>query len=202
MSNPLAFFHLIESLKTTPRTGWLNEGLTNPESIADHMYRMAVTILLCNDQSLDKSKMLKIAIIHDMAEAICGDITPLDRVPKAEKQRIELDAMKKICNDLLPQSTYRFASEEIMELFLEYEHRASAEAKYVKDVDKFELALQTFEYEKAHKVPGDRKLDHFYESGNLAEHPQVKEWCEALTEERNEWWDQQNGITTAGEHTS
>lgn len=35
----LEFFHLIEQLKTQKRTGWVNEGITNPESISDHMYR-------------------------------------------------------------------------------------------------------------------------------------------------------------------
>lgn len=193
----LPFLHLIEALKKTPRTGWINEGVENPESIADHMYRMAVITMLCKDDTLDKSRMLKIAIVHDMAEAIVGDITPLDKMPKEEKQRRELEAMEHICNDLLPVS-YRFASEEIMTLFLEYEHKSSPEARYVKDVDKYELVLQTCEYERAHKVPSPGRLDEFVKCANAVEHPQVKRWCDDALHARAQWWAEQgqNGVAT------
>lgn len=187
----LPFLHLIESLKKTPRTGWLNENVEHPESIADHMYRMAMAVFLCSDKTLDVSRMVKIAIVHDMAESICGDITPKDNMPKEQKRRIELDAMQTICNDILPASC-KFASDEFMALFLEYENKTSAEARFVKDVDKFELALQTFEYEKAHRIPGDKKLDDFFASADQAVHPQVQGWCDEVRQERDAWWAQQS----------
>lgn len=59
----------MEKLKTTPRKGWINVGVQHPESIADHMYRMSVITMLCTDETLDKGKMQKIALVHDMAEA-------------------------------------------------------------------------------------------------------------------------------------
>lgn len=39
--SPLPFLHLMENLKTTPRTGWLRT-IKNPESVADHSYRLAL----------------------------------------------------------------------------------------------------------------------------------------------------------------
>lgn len=179
------YLNLIERLKTTPRTGWLNEEISHPESIADHMYRMALITMLCRDPTLDKEKMLKIALVHDMAEAVVGDITPLDNVPKERKRAMELAAMKGICEDLLP-SSHRITGEEMMALFLEYEHRSTPEARFVKDVDKFELVLQTFEYEKAGRVA--RRLDHFVASHEQVQHEEVKGWCADVMREREAWW--------------
>jgi len=52
----LAFFHLIEQLKTQKRTGWLNEKIPDAESIGDHMYRMSVLALCATDESLNIPK--------------------------------------------------------------------------------------------------------------------------------------------------
>lgn len=57
---------------------------------------MSIIPLLClkNDASLDFTRVIKLSLAHDMAECIVGDITPADNVPKEEKQRLELDAIK------------------------------------------------------------------------------------------------------------
>lgn len=55
----------------------------NAESIADHMYRMSIITMLCPpEEGIDKDRCVKLALIHDMAEALVGDITPPDKVPK------------------------------------------------------------------------------------------------------------------------
>lgn len=82
-SSPLAFLHIIERLKTTPREGWRRFDIQHGESIADHMYRMSIITMLCPpEENIDKDRCVKLALIHDMAEALVGDITPPDRVPK------------------------------------------------------------------------------------------------------------------------
>ena len=181
----LKFMHLIERLKTTPRAGWCNENIDNPESIADHMYRMSIACLLCTDPSLNRDKMMKIALVHDLAESIVGDITPLDKIPKAIKQQREKEAMDTICRDYMPPGTARG---EIMSLFNEYEYKTSAEARFVKDVDKYELVLQTIEYER--RLGGAKDLTHFAASSEMIEHEQVKAWCEEALQERREFWAQ------------
>lgn len=37
---------LVGNLKRVERTGWINHGVADPESVADHMHRMAVMCLL------------------------------------------------------------------------------------------------------------------------------------------------------------
>lgn len=87
----LDFMHTIERLKTQTRTGWGNVGVPGRiESIADHMYRMSILALLSEeDQQLDIGKCVQMAVVHDLAEAIVGDITPHDGISKEQKQKLE-----------------------------------------------------------------------------------------------------------------
>uniref|UniRef100_A0A8C6ZW56 HD domain containing 2 n=1 Tax=Nothoprocta perdicaria TaxID=30464 RepID=A0A8C6ZW56_NOTPE len=85
----LQFLRLVGQLKRVPRTGWVLRKVERPESVSDHMYRMAVMALAAGDASLDKGRCVRLALVHDMAECIVGDIAPADNVPKEEKHRRE-----------------------------------------------------------------------------------------------------------------
>lgn len=86
----LELMHLVEQLKLQKRTGWVRNDVKSPESIADHMYRMAILSLLSEeDQELDIGKCVQMAVVHDLAEASVGDITPFDGVTKEAKQKLE-----------------------------------------------------------------------------------------------------------------
>ncbi|CAL5350041.1 unnamed protein product [Camellia sinensis] len=72
------FLTLCHSLKTTKRKGWINHGIKGPESIADHMYRMALMALIARDlPGVNRERCIKIAIVHDIAEAIAEEIKEL-----------------------------------------------------------------------------------------------------------------------------
>ncbi|RHY95742.1 hypothetical protein DYB37_005520 [Aphanomyces astaci] len=61
------------------------------KSVADHMYRMAMcTLLLDGDSSLDKTRCIKMAIVHDLAESFVGDITPHDGTYGHDKPSISI----------------------------------------------------------------------------------------------------------------
>jgi len=146
---------LIGKLKTTPRTGWKMRGVFPYESVADHSWRVAALCYLLPRSRLDLniSKCVEMAIVHDMAECIVGDITPDDNVPKQEKQKQEMKAMQQITSFLSKQqqssaSTHTTTTDQyLMELFHEYEERSSKEAMAVKDLDKLDMILQAEEYE-------------------------------------------------------
>ncbi|KAJ8445398.1 hypothetical protein Cgig2_010756 [Carnegiea gigantea] len=100
-SSAIDFLTLCRRLKTTKRKGWINHGLKGPESIADHMYRMALMGLIADDiPGVNRERCIKIAIVHDIAEAIVGDITPSDGIPKEEKSRREQAALNEMCEIL------------------------------------------------------------------------------------------------------
>ncbi|ORY05245.1 hypothetical protein K493DRAFT_252902 [Basidiobolus meristosporus CBS 931.73] len=173
----LQFFHICEKLKRTKRTGWIKRGVNQPESIADHMHRMSIMALLIDDKSLNRDRCMKMAAVHDLAEAIVGDITPHCGVSKEDKYKLEHDAMVKMV-DTLGNSEQ---AQEIFELWKEYEAGRSSEALLVKDLDKFEMIVQAIEYEKSDNI----RLNEFFESTRgVFQHPQVKQWVEELYAER------------------
>ncbi|KAG5563837.1 hypothetical protein RHGRI_000139 [Rhododendron griersonianum] len=139
-SSAIDFLSLCHRLKTTKRAGWVLREVRNPESIADHMYRMGLMALIASDlPGVDRDKLgfllllcIKMAIVHDIAEAIVGDITPSDGVPKQEKSRLEREAIDYM-SKLLGGGQ---RAEEIGQLWTEYEENLSLEAKVVKDFDK------------------------------------------------------------------
>eukprot|EP01134_Creolimax_fragrantissima_P001385 CFRG1385T1 len=176
----LDFVLLCGELKRTKRTGWVKKNVHLPESIADHMHRMAVMAVLCEDPSLDKTRCIKIALVHDLAEAIVGDITPYCGVSGEDKEKMEDDAMKRIWKEELEGSD---AGKELYELWREYEDASTPEALFVKDLDKFEMIVQAYEYEKAEKREGD--LQSFFDgTKDVFTTPQVKSWDTELRSRR------------------
>eukprot|EP01018_Ginkgo_biloba_P023918 Gb_23596 [translate_table: standard] len=178
-SSAIDFLTLCQLLKTTKRKGWLNHGIKNAESIADHMYRMAAMALIAVDvPGINRDRCVKMAIVHDIAEAIVGDITPSDGIPKEEKSRREREALDEMCRVLGGGSR----AEEIKELWNEYENNSSREANLVKDFDKVELILQALEYETEH----GKILDEFFESTTGKFQTDVgKAWAAEIIARRN-----------------
>src|SRR5512133_3180321 len=65
-------------LKTTPRTGWHQRGVPAPESVADHSHGVALISLALLDSvpgPLDRARALAMAIAHDLAESVTGDLS-------------------------------------------------------------------------------------------------------------------------------
>ncbi|KAI5454451.1 hypothetical protein NCC49_004503 [Naganishia albida] len=186
----LAFMHMLEQLKVQKRSGWIREGVQEPESIADHMYRMAMLCMLIplstTERPLDIGRCVQMALVHDLAEAHVGDITPVEGVSPEMKHKLEQEAMHAFLNEMLGGEGCRDARERISSLWEEYEARETPEAKLVKDLDRIELVLQAVEYERSQDI---RSLAPFF-SGSLPHlhHPAVREWAEALLEERRELW--------------
>ncbi|WFC99159.1 hypothetical protein MYAM1_001901 [Malassezia yamatoensis] len=179
----LYYMHFLQNLKLSKRTGWYHHAIPAPESIADHMYRMAMLAMLIDSEQLDISKCVMMALIHDLAEAQVGDLTPMCNVSKDEKQRMEHSAIEYFTKDLLQDST---AGRHIRSLWEEYEQRSSDESRLVKDLDCFELCLQAYEYEHANNT---RDLQQFWQ-GAIAKihHKQVREWATYLLHNRRKLW--------------
>ncbi|KAI5076507.1 hypothetical protein GOP47_0008572 [Adiantum capillus-veneris] len=165
--------------ETTKRAGWVNHGLKETESIADHMHRMAVMAIIAADiPGLDRDKCVKMAVVHDIAEAIVGDITPSDGIPKQEKSRRERAAIDEMCK-LLGGG---LAAEEVKNLWLEYENNSTQEANLVKDLDKVEMILQALEYETTQ----GKGLDDFYKSTTGKFQTEVgKAWAAEIIKRRS-----------------
>ncbi|KAL8297804.1 hypothetical protein RB600_002700 [Gaeumannomyces tritici] len=204
--SPLPYFHLLERLKTTKREGWRRFKIDRGESIADHMYRMAMMSMLAPPAlapCLDLNKCMKMCLIHDMAESLVGDITPVDGVPKPEKARREASTMDYITSTLLGK-TYgsssggatadgsatgplgKLVGEDIRAIWQEYEDSKTLESKYVHDIDKMELLCQMVEYEK--RCEGKLDLGEFAYVASRMELPETIAWGQEVLREREAFW--------------
>lgn len=187
-ASPVPFFHMLERLKLTKREGWRRFGINNGESISDHMYRMSILTMLAPpslSSRLNIPHCTKMALVHDMAEALVGDITPVDGVKKEEKSRREALTMNYLTRTLLGN----VAGDEgrrLKEIWEEYEANETLEAKFVHDIDKMELVLQMMEYERARK--GEVDLGEFSWVAERIVLPEVRQWCEEVLQERAAFW--------------
>ncbi|MBI4016026.1 MAG: HD domain-containing protein [Candidatus Aenigmarchaeota archaeon] len=140
----IEFIETIGKLKRTPRTGWVKEKINNPESVAEHSWRTAVLSLVLAKPYLDNNKLVKMAVVHDLEEAITGDIIAM--VKEADKETYNkrgIEAMEKICSIIGNKE-----GEELLGLFEEYEKLESEEAKFLKQVETLEMLMQAYEYGK------------------------------------------------------
>ena len=156
-------------LKRLKRTGWLDRGVppAQTESVADHCYRTALLAWLtaASDPALDRDRVLKLALVHDLAEAITGDPAPYDpaELPPVDDQaarhaffrerhlRTPASAAAKraaeqaaITDMLAPLPSALRA--ELQTLWDEYESQATPEARFVKESDRLEAFFQSREY--------------------------------------------------------
>ncbi|XP_011647531.1 HD domain-containing protein 2 [Pogonomyrmex barbatus] len=173
------FMELVGRLKHMKRTGWVIRNIPDSETIAGHMYRMAMlSFLVDGKENLDKTKIMQMTLIHDLAECIVGDITPHCGISPDEKHRREDKAMEDICKLLGDKGP------EILQIFREYEKQESPEAQYVKDLDRLDLLMQAYEYEKRDNIPGE--LDEFFVAINgKIRHPFINKIAIDITEERD-----------------
>lgn len=147
---------------------------------------MGIISMLTNSKEIDSGRCVKMALVHDMAEAVVGDITPVDPMTKEEKHFREYETMKYLTGTLLAPFNERAAT-EIMELWEEYENISSPEARFVKDVDKYELLMQCLEYEREYE--GKKDLSDFLTVRKSIKTKEVSEWADAAIAVRHEYWE-------------
>lgn len=136
------FFYLALELKKVPRKGWKSKAdIEHPESVADHSYGTAIMAMVLSDlQKLDTQKIIKMALLHDLAETVIGDFMP-GEISKEIKNTSENDAMKEILSKL-PESI----AEEYLKIWQEYLQANTRESILLHDVDKMEMAIQAAKY--------------------------------------------------------
>jgi putative hydrolase of HD superfamily len=153
------------------------------------MYRMSMMSMLAPPSlaaRLDMAKCMKMCLIHDMAESIVGDITPVDNVSKPEKSRREATTMDYITGGLLGKVDGGVVGADIRAIWQEYEDSKTLDSLFVHDIDKMELLLQMVEYEKRGR--GRLDLGEFAYVKTKIVLDEVKAWAEEIMAEREHFW--------------
>jgi putative hydrolases of HD superfamily len=156
-----AYFEL-EQLKQLYRQGWLRRGVPveQCESVAEHVFGMAMLAWWLVDAyypTLNRDKILRMILAHELGEIYAGDIIPADQMDRAEKLRQEREGLLRVTGKL-PNG------EQYLALWEEFEAGATAESVFVRQVDRLEMAFQAAVYRKQ----GFASMEEFFASAEAA----------------------------------
>ena len=185
--------------------GWLNRGLDKPETIAQHMFRVALLNWLVAQQGSNKlniCKIIKASLAHDLCEVYAGDTTPYDgllsgdpvkdrqllsrwiRLSKSEKEQRaqskfgeEDKALRKLVS-YLPKNV----ASDLLAAWLEYEQVTSQEGRFVRQGDKVETLLQAVQY--FGPKPGSMAMSWWEEVEDIVDGPELR----AFVKEIEDWF--------------
>ncbi len=177
LRNLVKFLEITGTLKRIQRSGWIDVSVSQPESIADHTFRTAFLCMLYADmEGLDPLKMLRMALIHDLPEAVIGDLMPSQKTKESKED--EETAMQNILA-LLPE----IQSENYLDAWNEYQKGVTSEARALQQLDKLEMALQAREYEKMGSA--NKHFKRFVKSAERAtKSPELRRLLSCVLEEK------------------
>ncbi len=157
----LSLVRLAEQLKRTLRHSWLSDG--RKESVAEHTWRVSLMALLVAphlDEPVDAERLLKMVIIHDLVEAISGDIPAFELMRSSESRTTKRDqeeAAISTITEMLPDVN----GIEIYALWKEFESKNTLESKVANALDKLEAQIQHNEASLSTWLDIEKGLMHF-----------------------------------------
>lgn len=137
----LEFFRIAIKMKETYR--FTPKKDNSFENDAEHTWSVTMLCMLLGNRvqkelsmELDFERMLKMAIIHDIAEVLTGDTKTWDVNARISKEENERNAVEELFGQL-PQDLH----DEFLSLWEECEAKMTVEAKIVKSLDRLEPVL-------------------------------------------------------------
>ncbi len=170
-------------LKNEPRRGWLQTlHVRKIESVADHSFGVAILGLFeAERRGYDVGHVLRLALVHDLEEAITGDLTPGDKKRLTSK---EVSRRKKRARHQILAALPGKQKTGLERAWSELQAGRTKEARLVKDLDKLEMALQASDY--ASKGANAEEVKGFYRSARKGiEDARLRKTLEQIVKDRN-----------------
>ncbi|NMB84082.1 HD domain-containing protein [Candidatus Roizmanbacteria bacterium] len=158
----LQFLIEVNRSKRLVRTGWTEMKINDPESVAEHSFQLSIMAIFLADQlGVNKERLVKMAVIHDLGELITGDIVCsrgkiIDIEKRYQKERLEMEGILKIFGIINKSNEFKSIYEDMLE-------RKTEEAKIFWQLDKLEMAIQALVYEKE----SNKDLEEFFVTTDL-----------------------------------
>lgn len=137
------------SLKSLQRKGWLKRNVSNPETVAAHMYGafmlgyLHLPTHVHGEPTYDKAEILRMILIHDLGEAYLGDLTPEEKTTETSKrEERQFEYLSLI-------GTYEGLSSvtDIVNLFKNFTHdKKNINCIIAREIDKLDNLLQLYIY--------------------------------------------------------
>ena len=127
----LQFLHVAERLKSVTRHCYTADG--THEAVAGHCWRMTLMAMLLEPElpDIDMQRVIRMCIIHDLGEAVTGDIPSFLKTDADE--RVEANAIAGLLA-MLPEPQ----RETFRGLFAEMDAMETPEARCYKALDRLE----------------------------------------------------------------
>lgn len=166
------FLKLVEKLKCNTRHSWTSSG--RRESVAEHTWRLAVMAMLCRDEfpTLDIDRVIRMCLIHDLGEAITGDIPAF---LKTEENEIDEERAIGALLAELPDSY----ADAFVALFDEMKEKRTPEARLYKALDNLETLISHNEADLSTWLPREYRENLTYGDENCA----WSDWTRRLKDE-------------------
>lgn len=147
----LEFLAMAEKLKCNTRHSYTSSG--RHESVAEHSFRLALMAYMVSDEvpEIDTDKVIRMCLIHDLGEAITGDIPSFEKTDSDEAA--EDSAVSGFVNQL-PE----YWKKQLGEMYSEMNELKTPEAKLYKALDKLEAVIQHNEADISTWLPLEYEL--------------------------------------------
>jgi len=177
----LDFFKTVGKSKRLPRTGWVREKIKNPESIAEHSFRVGVLIMVLADKlDADKDKLTRMALLVNLGELVTGDMVTargwhIDLKKQEEMEKKEREGIRGLFD-------YIEKGKEFVSIYNEMVNKDTQDAKIFWQLERLEMALQALEYEEEQGVV----IDEFFINTELyLKEPLLKKIFYQILKSRN-----------------
>ena len=151
----LEFLAMAEKLKCNTRHSYTSSG--RHESVSEHSFRLALMAYMVSDEvpEIDTDKVIRMCLIHDLGEAITGDIPSFEKTDSDEAA--EDSAVSGFVNQL-PE----YWKKQLGEMYREMNELKTPEAKLYKALDKLEAVIQHNEADISTWLPLEYELQLTY----------------------------------------
>lgn len=174
MTDSYTLRDVICEMKRKPRTGWVDHGIQNAETVWQHSYAMW---RICRELATwylgarHAKQCGRYGEVHDITEGIIPDITPYMGITVGEKRELEMMAINHI-------GTLSRGGQRIRNNWLEYDAGANDEALFVHGVDKLHPCYVALEYEKANVCRYSLQPFWDYAFAKIQDSPLIETWGE------------------------
>lgn len=138
LSNDINFLYEMGSLRYVDRT-WKQFLQTDVANDSEHTFRVIwIALTIARREKVgSEEKIMKMALIHDIGESRCPDTNYVSKIYSSRDEAKAID-------DMTQKTSF---SQDILDLFKEYEARKTIEAKIVKDADMLDVDFEISEHE-------------------------------------------------------